>query len=106
MSSSPSPPATINVRLLGTQLALRTDGDPVRLERLAAELDARLSRVVVDANLAGHPTRAALLVALGLLEEHETLKTRHATLERSVSASAASMLGRIERTLALEESTV
>lgn len=106
MSNSPSPPATINIRLLGAQLVLRTDGDPARLERLAAELDAWLTRVVTDANLTGQPTRAALLVALGLLEEHDELQRRHATLERTVANRAASMLGRLERTLALEEAPV
>lgn len=103
MASSPSPPPTVNVRLLGAQLVLRTDGDPARLERLAAELDARLTRITADANLSGQPTRAALLVALGLLEEHEALKSRHAQFERTIANSTASMLGRIERTLALEE---
>ena len=106
MATSPSPPSTVNVRLLGAQLVLRTDGDPARIERLASELDARLTRLVNDANLTGQPTKVALLVALGLLEEHDDLQRKHATLERTVSASAASMLGRIERTLALEESPV
>jgi len=103
VTNSTSPPATARVRLLGTELVLRTDGDPAKLQRLAAQLDARLSRVVADANLAGQPTRAALLVALGLFEEHEALKVRHAALERVFADSTASMLGRLERTLALEE---
>lgn len=106
MTNSTSPPVTTNVRLLGTQLVLRTDGDPARLERLAAELDARLSRVVADANLAGQPTRAALLVALGLLDDYEELKRRHAALERTIASSTAAMLGRLDRTLALEEAPV
>lgn len=106
MSNSPSPPSTINVRLLGAQLVLRTDGDPARIERLAAELDARLTRLVNDANLTGQPTKVALLVALGLLDDYDELKRRHAALERTVSASTSAMLGRIERTLALEEAPV
>lgn len=94
---------TAKVRLLGEELTLSGDEDAVYLERLAAEVDSLLKRFAAELELTGQPTKTALLVAVNLMDELTKLKERHARLERSMAAAAASMLARIDHTLKLEE---
>jgi cell division protein ZapA (FtsZ GTPase activity inhibitor) len=89
------------VRLLGEELVL-TGAEPERLERLAGELDLMLKRLAADAGLLAQPTRAALLVALNLLDELTRLRERQAAFEQSTDSAANSMMKRIDHTLETE----
>jgi cell division protein ZapA (FtsZ GTPase activity inhibitor) len=93
--------APARVRLLGEELVLTGD-EPERLEKLAAELDLMLTRLASEAGLQAQPTRAALLVALNLLDEMTRLKERQAAFELSTSSAASSMEKRIEHALEAE----
>jgi len=90
------------VRLLGEELVLTGD-EAERLERLAAELDIMLKRLSADLGLQAQPTRAALLVAINLLDELTRLKEQHSAFEQSTSSAASSMMKRIDHTLDGEE---
>jgi cell division protein ZapA (FtsZ GTPase activity inhibitor) len=93
---------TARVRLLGEELTLRGEEDAVHLERLASELDVMLKRMANDLNLTSQPTRAALLVAVNLLDELNQLKRKYALLESGTHSAAEQMLKRIEHTLTLD----
>jgi len=96
----------VRVRLLGEELTLKGDGDPARLERLAAELDVMLKRMANDLNLIGQPTRTALLVSINLLDELNRLREKYASLEAGTHSAAEQMLKRIEHTLTLDRPEV
>jgi len=93
------------VRLAGEEFALRGE-DVERLKALAADLNGRLAKLAEELNLKSQPSKAALLVALNLLDELERVRADYERLQRGLSAAAASMLERIDSTLEPEEAAL
>ena len=96
----PAPPVA-RVKLLGEDFALKGE-DPTRLERLAQDLNDRLKRIAQDLNLNAQPSKTALLVALNLLDELESLKSEHAAFQDLTRKAISAMHRKIEHTLAEE----
>ena len=94
--------ATARVTLLGEEITLTADAPQEKLERLAAELDTVLRRIMEDAGLRGQPTRVAMLAAINMMEELEDVKGELDRLKKENAALIGQMVRRIEYALKQE----
>jgi len=94
---------TVKVVLLGEEVTLRSEEDSAYLEKVAAELELLVKRTSAEQGLHGRPTRAALLVAINLLDELTKLREKHARLEQATSSAMTELVKRIDHTLKIEE---
>jgi len=94
--------ATARVTLLGEEITLTADAPQEKLERLAAELDTVLRRIMEDAGLRGQPTRVAMLAAINMMEELEDVKGELDRLKKENAALIGQMVRRIEYALTQE----
>lgn len=90
---------TVKVRLLGEEMTIQGDADPERLERLAAELDIALQKIMGEAGLRGQPTRVALLAALNYMEELDRIKGEFEKLKSEHESLIGQMVRRIDYAL-------
>lgn len=92
----------VRIRLLGEELALKTDQDPDEVRRVAADLDERLRRLAAELNLHSQPTRLALLAGLELAGELRDLEARGAAAASGTTAAVEALIRRIEHALTLD----
>ena len=92
----------VRVRLLGEEITLQADAEPERLERLAAELEIALQKIMAEAGLRGQPTRVALLAALNYMEELERVKGEFEKLKSAHESLIGQMVRRIDYALKQE----
>ena len=93
---------SVKVRLLGEEMTIQGDADPERLERLAAELDIALQKIMGEAGLRGQPTRVALLAALNYMEELDRIKGEFEKLKSEHESLIGQMVRRIDYALKQE----
>jgi cell division protein ZapA (FtsZ GTPase activity inhibitor) len=94
---------TVKVVLLGEEVTLRGEEETAYLEKLASEVELMVKRTTSEQGLHGRPTRAALLVAMNLLDELTKLREKHARLEQATSSAMADLVKRIDHTLKIAE---
>ena len=80
-------------------MTIQGEAEPERLERLAAELDVTLQKIMAEAGLRGQPTRVALLGALNYMEELERVKGELEKLKSEHDALIGQMVRRIDYAL-------
>ena len=102
MGAPKAAPPVARVRLFGEEIALKGD-DPTRLQRLAEDLNGRLLKLSEELNLKAQPSKAALLVALNLLDELDRVRSEFDRLAHGTDTRANAMLERIDSLLAGEE---
>jgi len=90
---------TVKVRLLGEEMTIQGDAEPERLERLAAELEVALQKILNEAGLRGQPTKVALLAALNYMEELEKVRGEFDKLKREHDSLIGQMVRRIDYAL-------
>jgi len=90
---------TVRIRLLGEEMTIQGDAEPERLERLAAELEVALQKIMGEAGLRGQPTRVALLGALNYIEELDRVKAEFEKLKSEHDALIGQMVRRIDYAL-------
>jgi len=93
---------TARVTLLGEEITLQSDAPKEKLEHLAAELETILRRIMEEAGLRGQPTKVALLAAINMMEELETVKGELARLKQENESLIGQMVRRIEYALKQE----
>jgi len=89
----------VRIRLLGEEMTIQGDAEPERLERLAAELEVALQKIMNEAGLRGQPTRVALLAALNYMEELERVRGDLEKLTREHDSLIGQMVRRIDYAL-------
>lgn len=93
---------TARVTLLGEEITLTADAPQEKLERLAAELETILRRIMEEAGLRGQPTRVALLASLNMMEELESVRKELDSLKRENESLIGQMVRRIDYALKQE----
>jgi cell division protein ZapA (FtsZ GTPase activity inhibitor) len=93
---------TARVTLLGEEITLTADAPQEKLEKLGAELETILRRIMEEAGLRGQPTRVALLASINMMEELESVKTELERLKKENEALIGQMVRRIEYALKQE----
>ncbi len=93
---------TAKVRLLGEELTISGEAPREQLERLAMELEGLLRRIMEEGNLRAQPTRVALLAALNMLEELDSIRGEYEELKREHETLLGQMVRRIEYALKQE----
>jgi cell division protein ZapA len=78
----------IAVSILGQSFTVASDDAPPHVERVAADVDARMRAFTTrDGTLS--PFAAAVLAALNLASEYQKLREEHAEVERLIERLAA-----------------
>jgi cell division protein ZapA (FtsZ GTPase activity inhibitor) len=95
MSEQPEP-SSVRVKIYDREFALRTTGDPERLQALCASLDKRMREIAVSTG-AVDTLKVAVLAALSLGDDLQRVRDELKKLDESVgrrSLACASMLDR------------
>jgi cell division protein ZapA (FtsZ GTPase activity inhibitor) len=95
MSEQPEP-SSVRVRIYDREFALRTTGDPERLQALCASLDKRM-REVAAATGAVDTLKVAVLAALSLGDDLQRLKEELRKLDESVARRSTACVSMLER---------
>ena len=83
----------IPVEIHGQRYPIRSGLDPEYVARLAAYVDEKM-RTAADSTATGDTLRLAVLAALNIADELETLRQRHESLAGSLSLSQVTMRSR------------
>jgi cell division protein ZapA (FtsZ GTPase activity inhibitor) len=95
MSEQPEP-SSVRVKIYDREFALRTTGDPERLQALCASLDKRMREIALSTG-AVDTLKVAVLAALSLGDDLQRVRDELKKLDESVgrrSLACASMLDR------------
>ena len=95
MSEQPEP-SSVRVKIYDREFALRTTGDPERLQALCASLDKRMREIAASTG-AVDTLKVAVLAALSLGDDLQRVRDELKKLDESVgrrSLACASMLDR------------
>ena len=96
MSERPEP-SSVRVRIYDREFALRTTGDPERLQALCDSLDKRMREVAASTG-AVDTLKVAILAALSLGDDLQRIRDELSRLDESVgrrSLACVSMLDRL-----------
>ncbi len=95
--SDPPEPSSVRVKIYDREFALRTTGDPQRLQALCDSLDKRMREVAASTG-AVDTLKVAILAALSLGDDLQRLREELSKLDESVSRrslACASLLDRL-----------
>ena len=96
MSEQPEP-SSVRVKIYDREFALRTTGDPARLQALCESLDKRMREIAASTG-AVDTLKVAILAALSLGDDLQRIEEELSKLDESVarrSLACASMLDRL-----------
>lgn len=95
MSEQPEP-TSVRVRIYDREFALRTTGDPERLQALCDSLDRRM-REVAAATGAVDTLKVAVLAALSLGDDLERAREELQRLNESIARRSAACVSMLDR---------
>jgi cell division protein ZapA len=96
MSEQPEP-SSVRVKIYDREFALRTTGDPERLQALCASLDKRMRELAASTGSVD-TLKVAVLAALSLVDDLQSARDELKRLDESVgrrSLACVSMLDRL-----------
>ena len=89
----------VQVRIYDREYALRTTGDPERLQRLCVSLDKRM-RELAEATGAVDTLKLAILAALSFADDAERLHSELQKIDESLGKRSLECVSMLERFLA------
>ncbi len=89
-------PISVRVKIYDREFALRTTGDPERLQALCATLDRRMREVAASTG-AVDTLKVAILAALSLGDDLQRLREELTKLDESVSRRSTACVSMLER---------
>jgi cell division protein ZapA (FtsZ GTPase activity inhibitor) len=95
MSEQPEP-SSVRVRIYDREFALRTTGDPGRLQALCRSLDARMREVAASTG-AVDTLKVAVLAALSLGDDLQRVRDELKQLDDSVSCRSLACVSMLDR---------
>jgi cell division protein ZapA (FtsZ GTPase activity inhibitor) len=95
MSEQPEP-RSVRVRIYDREFALRTSGDPERLQALCSSLDKRMREVATSTG-AVDTLKVAVLAALSLGDDLQRLREELQKLDESVARRSIACVSMLDR---------
>lgn len=95
MSEQPEP-SSVRVRIYDREFALRTTGDPERLQTLCSNLDRRMREIAASTG-AVDTLKVAVLVALSLEDDLHRIREELRKLDDSVSRRSLACVSMLDR---------
>ncbi len=95
MSEQPVP-SSVRVKIYDREYALRTTGDPERLQALCASLDKRM-REIASATGAVDTLKVAVLAALSLADDAQRVRDELKKFDDSISRRSLACVSLLER---------
>ncbi len=97
--SEQSEPSSVRVKIYDREFALRTTGDPERLQILCANLDKRMREVAASTG-AVDTLKVAVLAALSLGDDLQRVKDELKRLDDSIGRRSTACVSMLDRILA------
>jgi cell division protein ZapA (FtsZ GTPase activity inhibitor) len=94
--SEPSEPSSVRVRIYDREFALRTTGDPERLQALCRSLDMRMREVAASTG-AVDTLKVAVLAALSLGDDLQRVQEELNKLDDSVARRSLACVSLLDR---------
>ncbi len=95
MSEEPEP-SSIRVKIYDREFALRTTGDPERLQALCASLDKRMRELAATTGSVD-TLKVAVLAALSLVDDLQRARDELKRLDESVSRRSLACVSMLDR---------
>ena len=95
MSEQPEP-SSVRVRIYDREYALRTTGDPERLQALSANLDRRM-REIADSTGAVDTLKVAVLAALSMADDAQRAREEMKRFDESIGRRSLACVSLLER---------
>jgi len=95
MSEQPEP-SSVRVRIYDREYALRTTGDPERLQALSANLDRRM-REIADSTGAVDTLKLAVLAALSMADDAQRAREEMKRFDESIGRRSLACVSLLER---------
>lgn len=95
MSEQPEP-SSVRVRIYDREFALRTTGDPERLQTLCSNLDKRMREIAASTG-AVDTLKVAVLAALSLEDDLQRIREELRKLDDSVSRRSLACVSMLDR---------
>ena len=89
-------PSSVRVRIYDREFALRTTGDPARLQALCASLDKRMREVAASTG-AVDTLKVAILAALSIGDDLQRLRDELCQLDESVGRRSLACVSLLDR---------
>ena len=89
-------PSSVRVRIYDREYALRTTGDPERLQALSANLDRRM-REIADSTGAVDTLKVAVLAALSMADDAQRAREEMKRFDESIGRRSLACVSLLER---------